>query len=342
MAATIKDVAKLAGVSHSTVSRVINDKGVISEETKQRIYDAMKELKYVPNDLARNFANGNPLNIALLINVDNVNDYSNSFFSNTLFGIETAAHHSNYSLTVVNGSFGSVEDVERLINGKRINGIVLPESMADKKLLKILDEQEFPYVILGRSKDVSSSSDWIDINNTQAGASAVNHLLDKGYKKIAFMSDGFDKVFNQDRLEGYRKELMNNNINPDENLIVEGKGTVESGMELFKKLISGNSVPDALICSNDRMVVGALRIADQEGIHVPDELGIICFDNTPIMELSLPPITCVNVDTYELGVQAAEKLINLIEDEATSIRQTMLSTTIVSRESTNKQTKGNS
>lgn len=343
MGATIKDVARLAGVSHSTVSRVLNDKGVISEETKERIYSAMKELKYVPNDFARNFANGNPLTIALVIDVDKANDYSNSFFSNTVFGIETAAHNSGYSLMVVNGSksLGGTEDVKRLAMGKRINGIIFPESIVNGELLESLDEQEFPYVILGRPQDVGSNSDWIDINNTQAGALATKHLLERGYKKIAFMSDGKDKVFNQDRIEGYRKELISNGIKFDQNLVVDGSASVESGSKLFKSLLKGKNQPDAFICSNDRMVVGLLRMALKENISIPNDLGIVCCDNTSIMELSLPSITCVNVDTFELGIQTADKLISLIENNATTGRQTMLSTSIVYRDSTLKDTKEN-
>lgn len=341
MSVTIKDVARLAGVSHSTVSRVLNDKGVISKETKERIFKAMKELKYTPNDFARNFANGNPLTIALVIDIENANDFSNSFFSKTVFGIETAAHSSNYSLMVVNGtsSYDGLEEIKRLATGKRINGIIFPESIVNVDLLKVLDEQRFPYVILGRPKDIGFSAAWIDINNMQAGASAVKYLIEKDYKKIAFISDGKDKVFNQDRIEGYKKELVNNGIKVYENLIVEGQATVQSSIEITKMLLKGKNVPDAIICSNDRMAVGVLRYANSKNISIPDDLGILCFDNTPIMELSYPSITCVNVDTYELGIQAADKLINLIEDSTTSIHQTMLSTSIVSRDSTAKNSK---
>lgn len=341
MAATIKDVARLAGVSHSTVSRVLNDKAVISKETKQKIYKAMKELKYVPNDFARSFASGNPLTIALVIDVDNVNDYSNSFFSNTVFGIETAAHKNNYNLMVVNGSvsLGGNETIVKLAMGKRINGIIIPESIVNAKLLKKLDEYNFPYVILGRTKDVGSNFDWVDINNTQAGALAVKHLIENGYKRIAFMSNGNDKVFNQDRIEGYKKELKNNHINLNNKFIVEGIGTVEQGEELAKQLLKGNNIPDAIICSNDHMVVGVLKAAKEKKISIPNDLGVICFDNTTVMELSNISITCLNVDTYELGIQAADKLISLIENTKSSVRQTLISTSIIKRESTNKKQK---
>ncbi len=342
MGATIKDVARLAGVSHSTVSRVLNNKAVISDETKKRIYSAMEELKYVPNDLARSFANGNPSTIALAIDTGNASDYSNSFFSNTVFGIETAAHKSNYSLMVVNGSksHDGTEDIERLLMGKRINGIIFPESIVNKSLLKMLDEKNFPYVILGHPMDAEVETDWVDIDNRQAGEAAVKHLIEKGYRRIAFMSDGNDKVFNQDRIEGYKKELKKNGIEIDEKLIVEGVSTVESGKELTEKLLSGKDVPDALICSNDRMVVGTLRAANEKGIVVPEELGIICCDNTPVMELSFPSITSLNVDTYKLGIKAAEKLIGRIEDEMVEDRANLLPTDVIERGSTLKKMKG--
>lgn len=121
MAATIKDVARLAGVSPSTVSRVLNQKGVISDETKQKIASAMEQLKYVPNDIARSFANGSAHAISLVIDISDGTAYANNFFNNTVFGIETAAHQNDYNLIITNGAaaFGGISSVERLIAGKR-------------------------------------------------------------------------------------------------------------------------------------------------------------------------------------------------------------------------------
>ena len=339
MAATIKDVARLAGVSHSTVSRVLNDKGVISEETKQRIYAAMEELKYVPNDFARSFASGSPHAIALVIDVDNASDYSNNFFNKTVFGIETAAHRSGYNLMVANGSatFGGTEGIERLVAGKRIDGIVFPQSIVNEGLLQKLEELQFPRVILGRPEDIGLESDWVDINNTQAGAAAVKHLVKNGYRRIAFVSDGDDKVFNQDRIQGYRFELEAEGIASDDSLVIHGQADHESGCECARKLLEAENRPDAIICSNDRMALGVQRTAKAMGICVPQELGIVCFDNTAITELAQPAITSVDVDTFEMGLQVAETLINRIENSSASIRQILLSTRIIERESTAKR-----
>ena len=339
MGATIRDVARLAGVSHSTVSRVLNDKGVISEETKQRIYAAMEELKYVPNDFARSFASGSPHTIALVIDVDNASDYANNFFNNTVFGIETAAHRSGYNLMVANGSedFGGTDGIERLVAGKRIDGIVFPQSIVNPGFLEKLEELQFPNVILGRPKDVGMESDWVDINNTQAGVIAAKHLLGKGYRRIAFVSDGYDKVFNQDRIEGYHRELETVGIAADDALVIHGEADHESGCECAKKLLGMDNRPDAIICSNDRMALGVLRTAKAMGISVPEELGIVCCDNTAVTELAQPDITSIDVDTFELGLQVAETLINRIENSAASVRQILLSTRIIERDSTAKK-----
>ena len=138
MAATIKDVARLAGVSPSTVSRVLNQKGVISDETKQKIASAMEQLKYVPNDIARSFANGSTHAISLVIDISDGTAYANNFFNNTVFGIETAAHQNDYNLIITNGAaaFGGISSVERLIAGKKVDGVVLPISLVTDELLR--------------------------------------------------------------------------------------------------------------------------------------------------------------------------------------------------------------
>ena len=141
MAATIKDVARLAGVSPSTVSRVLNQKGVISDETKQKIASAMEQLKYVPNDIARSFANGSAHAISLVIDISDGTAYANNFFNNTVFGIETAAHQNDYNLIITNGAaaFGGISSVERLIAGKKVDGVVLPISPLTAKVPADLD-----------------------------------------------------------------------------------------------------------------------------------------------------------------------------------------------------------
>ncbi|MDE7171253.1 MAG: LacI family transcriptional regulator [Oscillospiraceae bacterium] len=339
MAATIRDVARLAGVSPSTVSRVLNQKGVISNETKQKIASAAEQLRYVPNDIARSFANGSAHAISLVIDISDGTAYANNFFNNTVFGIETAAHKNEYNLIITNGAaaFGGISSIERLIAGKKADGIVLPISLATDHLLRRIEDLSVPCVILGHSEEVGAEANWVDINNVQAGRKAVKLLLERGYQKIAFLSDGDKEVFNHDRIAGYYRELNANHLCVPYSGILHGFPTVESGIELVWELLQNENPPDAVICSDDRLALGALRGARQAGLRVPEQFGIISCDNTPLTELAEISITSVDVDTFALGLQAAKILINQIKDPQTSLRQILLPTKIVERASTRRE-----
>ena len=173
MSVTIKDVARAAGVSPSTVSRVLNKTAPISESTRNRIYHAMEELKYVPNDIARSFACGSARAIAIAINVADVQAFSNSFFNNTVFGIETAAHKNGYDLIVTgaNNEHGGIDSLQKLIMSKKIDGLILPVSVLQPSIVQLIHTTNFPCVILGRLRADHSDISWVDIANSQAGAS---------------------------------------------------------------------------------------------------------------------------------------------------------------------------
>ena len=167
MSVTIRDVAKLAGVSASTVSRVINKSAPISEETTGRIYRAMEELKYVPNDIARSFASGSARAIAIAVNASDTRSYANRFFNNTVFAIETAAHRRGYNfiITSANDGRGGVGSLEKLILSKKIDGLVLPVSLLRSSIVKIVEDMSFPFVVLGRVKHAGGRLSWVDIAN---------------------------------------------------------------------------------------------------------------------------------------------------------------------------------
>lgn len=339
MGATIRDVARLAGVSPSTVSRVINNKGVISDDTSQRITKAMEELNYVPNDFARSFATGSSHTIAIVIDVVNAEAYSNSFFNNTVFGIETTAHRNDYSLLITNGAtaYGGISSAERLVLGKKIDGIIVPESIVTNEFSKLLNEQNFPCVVLGHREEDAREMSWVDINNVQAGSLAVRHLYQRGYRDIALLTDGDKDLFNKDRVAGYRRELEACGLTFTPDRIIHQLTSAEICRDRVTSLMNSENPPDAVICSNDRLALGAIRAMRLMGRKVPEDLGIVCFDNTSITELAEPAVTSLNVDTYELGVQAAEILINQIENPDATMRQILLSTRIIERESTQRK-----
>ncbi len=338
MSTTIKDVAKAAGVSTSTVSRVINQKGVISEVTQNKILKIMEELDYVPNDTARSFANGSTSAIALVIDVVDARSYSNNFFNNSVFGIETVVHKNGYNLIITNGRLlnGDASSAEKLVFGKKVDGIILPISMVNKEFIGKMDDILFPYVILGEPRQYGIGSSWVDVNNIQGGGIAVRHLAEKGYRDIAFLSSGENKNFNQDRITGYCRALSENGLLMREGFIRHCGSTVENGMSAVSELFQQPEKPDAVICSDYCLAVGTLRAAAQHGLRVPQDLGIVCFDNTPVTELMEPSITAVDIDTFGLGEQAADILIQSIENKNMSSRQILISTKIIERDSTQR------
>lgn len=340
MSTTIRDVAKAAGVSTSTVSRIINQKGVISEETRSRVLETMRKLEYVPNDTARSFANGSTSAIALVIDVVDARSYSNNFFNNSVFGIETVAHQNAFNLIITNGRSQEkgTSSAEKLVFGKKVDGIILPISMVTRPFVEKLDGIQFPYVILGDPRLLGANSNWVDINNIQGGSMAVHHLAEKGYREIAFLSSGSREVFNQDRITGYSRALTELNLPVTDSRICHCNSGLESGMEAMSALLDRPDRPDAVVCSDFYLAVGCLRAARLKGISIPRELGVISFDNTPVAELSEPAITTVDVDTFGLGEQAASVLIQKIEDRQMSSRQILISTKIIERASTQKET----
>ncbi|MFU0833653.1 MAG: LacI family transcriptional regulator [Oscillospiraceae bacterium] len=338
MSATINDVAKAAGVSTSTVSRIINNKGVISAKTRERVLKIMKELDYVPNDTARSFANGSTSAIALVIDVVNARSFSNNCFNNSVFGIETVAHQNNYNLIITNGRIQTddMTSAEKLVFGKKVDGIILPNSIIDCSFIRKLNQIKFPYVILGDPKMLDADNNWVDINNIQGGVIAVNHLIENGYRNIAFLSNGDNEIFNQDRITGYSRALNKLGIPIIDDWICHCESSAEAGMATMLQLFENQKRPDAVICSDFYLAIGALRAARKKSIAVPEEFGIICFDNSPVAELSEPAITTVDIDTLGLGEQAASILIGKIKDRDRSSRQILISTKIVERDSTKK------
>ena len=239
MSVTIRDVAKRAGVSPSTVSRVLNKSAPISEETAERIYRAMEELKYVPNDIARSFASGSARAIAIAINVSDTRSYANRFFNSTVFGIETAAHKNGYNFIITSeNERGGIGSLEKLILSKKIDGLVLPVSMVQPSIVKLVEDLGFPFVVLGRVKNAGAKLSWVDIANSQAGANAVRYLLDKGYRCVGFLTRGDKELFSRDRLDGYRAELKRAGLTPDPAYVVPSAASLEETKQYVETLLT--------------------------------------------------------------------------------------------------------
>ncbi len=328
MASTIHDVAKLAGVNPSTVSRVINGKASISEETKEKIYAAMQQLDYHPNSVARSLASGLSGAIGVVMDAHDANAFSNEFFSRSLFAIEQVAQAKGYNVIIANSAkrAGGVSSIENLMLERKVDGLILPPSTVKPTLLKKVDA--FPYVVLGQPDIARQGTCWVDVNNEQGSALAVEHLYKQGYSRIAYLGGDGGTGFVKRRIKGYRSALKPN----DTLVIFPTDGSTEQAARYTADALALPQPPDAFLCNDNITAFGALQALKTAGRKVPEEIGVAVFDNYPLAMYTDPPLTAVNVDTAMLGEETARLLFQRIERHITN-RQTMLSTSLIERES---------
>lgn len=337
MAATIRDVAKQAGVSVSTVSKALSGNYSISAATKDKINRVINELNYRPNIIAKSFARQNSYNIGVIMNLSHYDAFIMPHLYEILAGIETTAHENGYFLTFSNikSKKDKHEIIETLAAQKVVNGLILHVDTISRDICRELDSLKFPYIVIGQP-DFSYHACWVDINNKLAGEIAVNHLVEEGYKKIAFIGGMSDDRISRDRLDGYKNSLTKHGMNINENYIKTEKIDVDTSFNMACGLLEMQDPPDSIVCSNNFAALGCLRAVMSKGLKVPEDAAIITFDNYPFSQFTEPPLSVVEIDVFELGVHAANALINKLKNPNLQIEYSMLSPTLNIRESTRK------
>ena len=213
MKATIKDIAKKVGVNPSTVSRVINGTASISEETKEKIYAAMKEMDYHPNSLARSLVNGSTFTIGLVIDAGNRDAFSNAFFIQSVSAIEMVTQEKGYNLLITNDHNRENKNaVKNLVLEHKVDGIILPVSSMTEELVELLIHNDFPFVVMGEPETEQEKVCWIDMDNEQGGRLAVSHLFEAGYRHPVIFVENKGTMFERKRILGIKKEMEKRDI----------------------------------------------------------------------------------------------------------------------------------
>ncbi|MCE5343939.1 MAG: LacI family transcriptional regulator [Eubacteriales bacterium] len=331
MAATIHDVAKLAGVNPSTVSRVLNGKASISEETKEKIYAAMQQLDYHMNSVARSLASGLSGAIGVVMDAQDANAFSNEYFSRSLFAIEQVAQAMGYNVIIANSAKRAANSasIEDLMLERKVDGLILPPSTVKLALLKKVGD--FPYVVLGQPDIGKQGASWVDVNNEQGAALAVEHFYAQGYKHLAYIGGDESAGFVKRRIKGYRGALNAGSVA----MVHFTDGTTEDAGYVALEAMNTPEPPDAFLCNDNLTAFGALKALKAAGWRVPEQIGLVVFDNYPLAAYTDPPLTAVNVDTAMLGEETARLLFQRIERRVTN-RQTMLCTSLIERESSRR------
>lgn len=339
MGSRIKDVAKEAGVSTATVSRVINNSPSTTEETRKKILAAMEKLSYVPNSLAQGLASKKVFNVTLIIDIEDAKSFSNPFFYEVMHGIETVMHEQGLSLIIASShkADNRINSIKKLVHGKRMQGLIIPSSLADTKTLEKLNELDCPFVIVGEPTQSKGLYSWVDINNTQGGEQAVEHLAGMEYKKIAIICGSTKELFNYNRLLGYKNALQRNEIAIAEEYIKECDSTKKDAYIKTLELLALKDAPDAIICGDNIISFGSMKAIKEKGLDIPDDIGLVSFDDYPLAELVEPSLTSIDIDVFELGAIAANALIKMMNNPDARQQQSLLSTGINIRESSQRK-----
>jgi LacI family transcriptional regulator, purine nucleotide synthesis repressor len=331
MSVTIKDIAKIANVSHTTVSRALNDSPFIKQETKDTIKEIAKQLNYFPNLNARSLVLNKSYNIALVFT--SISDgTAPSFFHDVIEGVNSVIK-KDYNLVVT--GIDEYQDFNS-INKKRFDGIILI-SQSDKDNIFIYDvlKKKIPIVVLNREIQESSIVNLLSADK-EGSFKAVSYLIENGHRNIAIIEGKKSYRSSINRKEGFLKALIQNKIQIHDEYMMSGEYSIESGYREMKKLLSLSKLPTAVFCSNDDMAVGAMKAIFEAKMNVPDDISIIGFDDSLVCRYVTPELTSVRKPTKEFSVKGADILLKIIEGQDIKGQRVYINTDLVIRNSVKK------
>jgi LacI family transcriptional regulator len=330
---TLEDIAELAGVSRSTVSRVINEQPNVRADVRKRVLEVIQHTGYHPNAAARTLASQRSWTIGLILPLSVSIFFTDPYYPHLTKGIAQACNQYDYTLALFLVS--SKEDEEKMFPriSKRslLDGVMVQAGHhGDQGIIGKLVDSGMPLVVMGRPFR-SDNVSYIDIDNVNSAYNAVTHLVRLGYQRIATITGPSTSTVGIDRNEGYRKALVERGRSIDLSLISEGDFTEAGGYYAMQRLLATR--PDAVFAASDIMAFGAMRAVRDTGLCVPDDIAFVGFDDLPIATLSDVQLTTIRQPVVPFGVKAVEVLIDLIENGPTPPRHIIMDTELVIRAS---------
>ena len=308
MPVTIKDVAKAAGVSPSTVTRVIQNKSTISDETKKRVRKAMKELNYHPNLNARSLVSSYTQVIGLVLPDDSDVFYQNPFFPSVLRGIAQVASENHYAIQIATGKDEKerLNAISQMVYGKRVDGLIFLYAQENDPLVKLVSEEQFPFLILGKS--LSPFIPLVDNDNIQAGFDATEYFIKKGCNRIAFIGGAKKLYVTQDRLTGYEQALQEHKLPLDsQRTFFADEFLEERGYKFSKCLFKHDPQTDAIITTDSLLAEGVCDYLNEHNLNIP----VLSFDSVkPRLNLA----AYIDINSLALGRTSFETILQIISD----------------------------
>ncbi|MEW6239887.1 MAG: LacI family DNA-binding transcriptional regulator [Chloroflexota bacterium] len=330
---TLEDIAKQAGVSRSTVSRVVNGYPNVRDGVRKRVLEVIQNTGYHPNAAARTLASQRSWTLGLVLPHSVSFFFTDPYYPHLTKGIAQACNQYNYTLALF--LVGTKEDEEKIfprVSRKGLLDGVLVQAghHGDQQIIGLLVDSKMPLVVAGRPFR-SDNVSYIDIDNVNASHNAVRHLIQIGYRRIGTIAGPVHSTVGLDRKEGYLKALKERGREVDESLIVEGDFTETGGYYAMQRLLPAK--PDAVFAASDIMAIGAMRAAREAGLRIPKDIAFVGFDDLPIATLSDIQLTTVRQPVIQFGIKAVELLLDLIENGLHPPRRIIMDTELIIRDS---------
>jgi DNA-binding LacI/PurR family transcriptional regulator len=325
----MKEVARRAGVSTATVSRVISGTTVVSRELRERVQAAIDELDYRPSRVARSLRTHRAKILGVI-----VSDIRNPYFTAVVRGIEDVANANAHSLLLCNSDEDAAKEelYIQVLLAERVAGVIISPTDEDSTTCRALVESRIPVVAVDRRLR-RVDADMVIVDNVKGASQAVSHLARLGHRRIASIGGPTHISTGRERLEGYKKALVDHGIAVDESLIKIGDFKQDSGYRLAHELLSLENPPGAVFVANNLMTLGALCAIHERGLNIPRDVAIVGFDDMPWATSLAPPLTAVAQPTYELGSTAADLLLQRIADRERPLVEMTLEPNLVVRAS---------
>jgi LacI family transcriptional regulator len=329
--ATIRDVAKQAGVAPITVSRVVNNSGYVSDKTRSRVEQAIEELGYIPNMLGPSLRFKQTNTLALILT-----DITNPFWTTVARGAEDAANESQYNLILCNTDESEEKQKQytQMLLRRQTDGILLVPASSTPQAIELLQRQNVPTVILDRSIP-GVEIDEVRTDSEIGAYQAARHLIEVGHRHIALLTGPEYVSTAKDRAEGFCRALNESQLGCPSEYVQWGKFTQESGYEATKHVLQFDPRPTALVAGNNFIALGSMKALNEAGCRVPEDMAIVAFDDLPAALTIEPFFTVVVQPAYEMGYQATQLLISRLTGEQEEGRtRILLSSELIVRQST--------
>ncbi len=334
MKVTLADIAKRADVSKMTVSRVLTGKTHVAQKTRERILRIVDEMGYQPNLIARSLASKQSMILGVIIpKIEHM--FLDNYIAQILSGVTDVALENNYRITLcpIDPRRGMNTEYLNIARSSLFDGIILLKAKADDPNIPVLADSGFPFVLVN-FKRYSKKINFVDSENVKGARLAVQHLVAKGHRHIAFVAGSMAETNGKDRIKGFKDAMQEAGFPVRDAWIIYGDFDKDVAYRESAKLFIGKDRPTAIVCSDDYMAIGIMKRVHEKGLDIPGDIAVIGFDDIELASYVKPSLTTIRQPIYELGKTGAQILLNLINGSQKTPVHKLLNIELVIREST--------